>query len=157
MKKMMTQVLNLPGVIVEKTQQTEDTLIFFVKSEQKTAFCPRCGRKSHRLHQNQRYLVKDLPMGNREVIGSVNRRRFKCGNCQKPFSETLDFVGKKKSFTHRYAQTVTQQVVHSDLKNVGQSYGLTAEEVESMVMFYANFIFPIDVSNLRRLGRDEMS
>ncbi|WP_228061814.1 transposase family protein [[Phormidium] sp. LEGE 05292] len=102
--RLLTKLLNLPGVIVESNQETEDTLILFVKSEKKTAVCSRCGQISRRLHQNQRHLVKDLPLGNREVILSVNRRRFKCENCQKPFSERLDFVANKKSFTHRYAQ-----------------------------------------------------
>ncbi|HLO47477.1 MAG TPA: transposase family protein [Kamptonema sp.] len=105
MNKLMTKLLNLPGVLVENSQQTEDTLIFFVKSDKKTALCPRCGQKSHRIYQNQRHLVKDLPLGNREVVLCVNRRRFKCGNCQKPFSEMLDFVPEKKNFTHRYAET----------------------------------------------------
>lgn len=125
MQKIMTQLLNLPGVIVEEGKQTEDTWIFFVKSDKKNAICPRCGRRSHRLHQNQRYLVKDLPIGNREVILSVNRRRFKCENCQKPFSETLDFVEKKKSFTSRYAQSVTEKVIHSDIRNVAKTVELS--------------------------------
>ncbi|CBN53926.1 ISL3 family transposase [Kamptonema sp. PCC 6506] len=153
----MTKLLNLPKVLVENSQQTEDTLIIFVKSDKKTALCPRCGQKSHRLHQNQRHLVKDLPIGNREVVLSVNRRRFKCKNCQKPFSEILDFVPEKKSFTYRYAEAITQQVIHSDLKNVAHNNGLTAEEVESMVMFVAQSILPVDVQDLRKLGMDEIS
>jgi len=40
--------------------------------------------------------VRDLPISDQEVILRVNRRRFKCENCQKPFSETLDFVKKRK-------------------------------------------------------------
>lgn len=68
-------------------------------------------------------------MGNRAVILSVNRRRFKCENCQKPFSETLDFVGNKKSFTYRYAQNIPEQVIHSDVNNVAKNNGLTDEEV----------------------------
>ena len=157
MNKLMTQLLNLPGVIVEDKQETENTLILFVKADNKTAVCPRCGQASRHLHQNQRHLVKDLPLGNREVILSVNRRRFKCQNCQKPFSENLDFVANKKSFTHRYAQAVTQQLVHSDIKNVAHNNGLTPEEVESMLMFLAEFILPIDVRHLHRLGIDEIS
>lgn len=143
MNRLMTKLLNLPGVLVENSQQTEDTLIFFVKSDKKTALCPRCGQKSHRIHQNQRHLVKDLPLSNREVVLCVNRRRFKCGNCQKPFSEMLDFVPEKKSFTHRYAEAITQQVIHSDLKNVAHNNGLTAERVESMVMFVAESFLPV--------------
>ncbi|WP_041780129.1 hypothetical protein [Allocoleopsis franciscana] len=49
----MTKLLNLPGVIVEDNQQTEDTLILFVKSAKKTAVCPRCGQTSRHLHRFQ--------------------------------------------------------------------------------------------------------
>lgn len=155
MNKLMTRIINLPGVVVEKIQETENTLILFVKSTNKTAVCPGCGQTSHRLHQNKRYLVKDLPLSNREVILSVNRRRFKCQKCQKPFSEVLYFVFKK--FTIRYAQSITQQIIHSDLKNVAHHNGLTAEEVDSMVMYYCQVIYPLELSNLRKLGIDEIS
>jgi transposase len=98
MNKTMTQLLNLPGGLVENIQETESTLIFFVRAEKKTAVCPRCGQKSRRLHQNQRYLVKDLPLSNREVFLSVNRRRFKCENCRQPKARKFRFRAKKESF-----------------------------------------------------------
>jgi transposase len=97
MKKLMTNILNLPGVIVEDYKQTAETLILVVNSHTKTANCPLCGQCSHHLHQNYRYLVRDLPMGDREVILRVNRRRFKCKNCRKPFNERLEFLEKKKN------------------------------------------------------------
>jgi len=59
-----------------------------VKAERKTVVGPRCSQTSHRLPQNKWHLVKDLPMGNREVIHKVNRRGFKCETCQNHFSET---------------------------------------------------------------------
>jgi transposase len=153
----MTNILNLPGVIVENEIQTAETLIFTVKLSKKTAICPRCGKTSHRLHQNQGHLVRDLPICDKEVILKVNRRRFKCINCQKPFSESLDFVDKKKSFTHRYAETITKQVIHSDINNVAKNNKLTGDEVWSMVESVAEKILPIDVENLTRLGIDEIS
>ncbi|MCL1468995.1 transposase family protein, partial [Argonema galeatum A003/A1] len=64
----MTKLLNLPGVMVEESKETEETLILSVRVEKKTADCPRCCKGSHRLHQNKSHLVRDLPMGNREVI-----------------------------------------------------------------------------------------
>lgn len=157
MKRTMTKLLNLPGVIVEDSKDTAETLILSVRVEKKTAECPRCGKKSHRLHQNKGHLVKDLPMGNKEVILKVNRRRFKCENCQKPFSETLDFVGNRKGFTYRYAHTVTEQVIHSDVSNVAKNNGLTEEEVWSMVITVAKNIIPVDVKDLKILGIDEIS
>ena len=153
----MTKLLDLPGVIVEDSLETEFTLILSVKLEKKDAVCPRCGQKSHRLHQNKKHLVKDLPMGNREVILRVNRRRFKCEKCQKPFSETLDFVGNKKGFTYRYAQNITEQVIHSDVNNIAHMNGLSYEEVWSMVITVCEKILPINTDSLRKLGIDEIS
>lgn len=96
-------------------------------------------------------------MANREVILRVNRRQFKCGNCKKPFSETLSFVAKRQSFTNRYAAMITEQVIHSDVNNVAKNNGLTNEEVWSMVMFIAESIMPIHVEQLKRLGIDKIS
>ena len=62
MNRLMTNILNLPGVIVENKKQTGETLIFAVKSENKTAVCPPCGQASHRLHQNQGIMVRDVPI-----------------------------------------------------------------------------------------------
>src|ERR671933_147872 len=98
MNKLMTSILNLPGVVVEDYKQTGETLILVIKSQKTTASCPVCRQSSHHLHQNYRYLVRDLPIGNREVMLRVNRRRFKCKNCRKPFNESLAFFEKKKSF-----------------------------------------------------------
>ena len=60
----LAKLLNLPGVIVEDSKQTKETLILFVKTEGKTAVCPRFSKTSYRLHKNKWHLVKDLPLGN---------------------------------------------------------------------------------------------
>jgi len=96
-------------------------------------------------------------MGNREVILRVNPRQLKCNNCKKPFSETLSFVAKRQGFTNRYSLWITEQVIHSDVNNVAKNNGLTKVEVWSMVMFIAESIMPINVEQLKRLGRDEIS
>ena len=64
----MTSVLNLPGVIVEDYKQTGETLILVIKSQKTTASCPVCSQSSHHLHQSYRDLVRDLPIGNKEVM-----------------------------------------------------------------------------------------
>ncbi|GET37804.1 transposase [Microseira wollei NIES-4236] len=140
----MTKILNLPGVIVEDSKETKETLILSVNLEKKTATCPRCGEISHRIHQNKSHLVRDLPMGDREVVLKLNRRRFKCEKCQKPFSETLNFVGERKRFTYRYTEAITEQVIHSDVSKA-KNNRLTEEEVWSMVIAVAQKILPVNV------------
>jgi len=157
MKRVLTQLLNLPGVTVESSIQEGLVLILSVSKKEKSAVCPHCGTKSRHLHQNQSHLVKDLPMGDKEVILNLNRRRFKCKKCRKTFSEQLDFVGTKKSFTHRYAENIVKQVISSSVSNVAENNGLSDEEVNSMIEDVAQKLLPIDLSNLRRLGIDEIS
>ncbi|TWH39528.1 ISL3 family transposase [Dulcicalothrix desertica] len=157
MKRVLTELLNLPDVVVESSLQEGSVLILSVSKKVKSAVCPHCGKKSEHLHQNQKYLVKDLPMGDKEVILNLNRRRFKCKTCRKTFSEHLDFVGTKKGFTHRYAENIVKQVISSDVSNVAKNNGLSDEEVNSMIEEVAQKLLPIDLSNLRRLGIDEIS
>lgn len=52
---------------------------------------------------------------------------------------------------------ITEQVIHSDVNNVAKNNGLTKVEVWSMVMFIAESVMPINVEQLKRLGRDEIS
>lgn len=68
----MTNILDLPGVRVEDYKQTGATLILVAKSKQQTSNCPLCNQSSHHLHQNYRHLVRELPIGNKEVMLRVN-------------------------------------------------------------------------------------
>ncbi|MCM0589056.2 MAG: ISL3 family transposase [Gloeotrichia echinulata IR180] len=153
----MTQLLNLPEVLVESSLQEGQVLILSVGKKAKSASCPHCGQNSRHLHQNQKCLVKDLPMGDFEVILNVNRRRFKCKKCRKTFNEKLDFLGARKRYTYRYAEYIIKQVINSNVSNVARNNGLTNEEVISMLEDVAKNVMPIDVKDLRRLGIDEIS
>lgn len=157
MKRILSQLLNLPDVVVESSIQEGSVLILSVTKKTKSAVCPQCGNKSEHLHQNQRCLVKDLPMGDKEVILNLNKRRFKCKKCRKTFNEKLDFVGARRTYTHRYAENIVQQVISGNVSSVARNNGLTNEEVNSMLEDVAKKVMPIDVSNLRRLGIDEIS
>ena len=157
MKILMTKILNLPGVIVEERLETKKTIILSVIVTNKTAVCPRCGQTSRRRDQNKTHSVRDLPITNREVILKVNRRQFKCKDCKKPFSEILDFVELRKNFTQRYAQSITEQVINSDINNVARNNKLTAEQIESMVMAAAKSVMKFELAQLCRLGIDEIS
>ncbi|NET97610.1 MAG: transposase family protein [Okeania sp. SIO1H2] len=78
-------------------------------------------------------MVRDLAISHYQTYLRVNRRQFKCSNCGKPFSETLDFVEPRRSYTNRYADWIVQQVIHSDVRNVALNEGLSEDVVWSMV------------------------
>ncbi|MEL6232725.1 MAG: helix-turn-helix domain-containing protein, partial [Cyanobacteria bacterium J06627_3] len=81
-------------------------------------------------------LVRDLPISHhRKTLLKVNRRQFKCNQCGKPFSETLDFIGARRKYTDRYAEVVVKQVMHSSTKNVAWHQQLSEDLVWSMVEY----------------------
>lgn len=135
MQPLLTQLLSLPGIEVEDFYDLGDQIIIEVEARNQLATCPRCGQASCHLHQNHRYLARDLNISHRQVFLKVNRRQFKCLSCGKPFSEELDFIGRRRKHTDRFTQEIVQQVMHSDTHNVALNNDLTDEEVWSMVKY----------------------
>jgi transposase len=72
-------------------------------------------------------------LGNRPVFLEINRRQFKCSKCKKPFSEDLEFVSKKRTYTKRLAQKTIQEVLENDIHSVASKGIVTTEEIERML------------------------
>ncbi|WP_371717170.1 hypothetical protein [Anabaena sp. UHCC 0204] len=72
--------------------------------------------------------MKDLPFGEKEVFLEVNHRQFKCEQSKKPFSEDLDFVKKKISFTNRLAHKTIQEVLENDIHSVAAK-GIVTKDI----------------------------
>jgi len=107
--------------------------ILKIEPIRKESVCPRCGTKSHRIHQNHRYIVKDLPWGEKSVFLEINRRQFKCEKCRKPFSEDLNFIRRRRTYTKRLATQIIQEVLKNDIQSVAQKRVVTTEEIERML------------------------
>lgn len=107
--KILTEILGLDDVkIVSHRLHNGIGIILQTESKRSYSICPNCGAASHKLHQNHRHIVKDLPFGEKPVFLEINRRQFKCKNCRKPFSEDLNFVRKKRTYTERLARKTIQ-------------------------------------------------
>jgi transposase len=157
MQPLFTELLGLPGIDVENYYNVDDKIILEVESHSERAVCPRCHNESRHLHQNHSYFVRDLNLMERSVLLKVNRRQFKCKTCNKPFSEELNFVGKRRKHTDRFAEMIVRQVIHSDMHNVARNHDLSDEEVWSLIEYISKKKLVIDLSNLKRLGMDEIA
>ncbi|MEG4202044.1 ISL3 family transposase [Microcoleus sp. Pol12A5] len=155
--KVLTELLNLQGIKVTKMNQLPGIgIILQVESIPKESYCHHCGIKSNRLHQNHRYLVKDLSWGETSVFLEINRRQFKCKKCGKPFSEKFDFVNNRRTYTKRLANTIIKSVLSSDIQSVAKQGVVTTEEIERMLSD-ASREFSSQPSGLKKLGIDEIA
>jgi len=156
--KFLTELLNIEGIKVISHRQHEGIgIILQVEGIGKESNCPRCGKKSHRLHQNHRYLVKDLPWGENFVFLEINRRQFKCEKCVKPFSEELEFVRKRRTYTKRLGRAIIQEVLENDIHSVAKKGVVTTEEIERMLKDASKEYLKAKPSELKRLGIDEIA
>ncbi len=99
--------------------------MIYLEALTKEGECDRCSQISHQVHQNHRYLVKDLPISGQAVYLKVNRRQFKCKNCGKPFSEELDWVKKRRIYSTRLAREIVRvEGINNKIKLIKRSaYG----------------------------------
>jgi transposase len=156
--KVLTELLKIEGIKVCSYRQHEGIgIILQVKSINKESVCPRCETKSHRLHQNHRYIVKDLPFGEQQVYLEINRRQFKCEKCRKPFSEKFDFIGTRRTYTQRLAHQIIQEVLENDIHSVASKGLVTTEEIERMLKDASSELIETKPSELKRLGIDEIA
>ncbi|MFN9671130.1 MAG: ISL3 family transposase [Microcystis sp.] len=155
---MLDKFLNLKGTSIQGYLHLENIgIVCRIESKNKKATCPRCRLESDKLHQNHRHLVKDLPISGQPVYLQVNRRQFKCNNCRKPFSEELDFVASKRTYTKRLAENILEQLKEGDILNVSRRNDVTEEEIQRMIEDIAEEITEPDLSELKRLGIDEIA
>lgn len=156
--KLLTELLNLKSVQVTKYKILPQVgLILHTQVLSKEANCTRCGNKSQRIHQNHRYLIKDLPISGQPVYLEINRRQFKCEFCQKPFSEELDFVKKRRKYTSRLATEIIRQVLADDIKTVAENNDVSSEEIETMLQDRAKALKRKKPLGLKKLGIDEIA
>lgn len=156
--KLLTELLNLEGVkVISHRQHQGIGIILQIESTDKESICPRCGVKSQRLHQNHRYIVKDLSWGEQQVFLELNRRQFKCSKCKKPFSEKLDFVKRRRTYTKRLAKKIIQELLENDIHSVAKKGLATTEEIERMLKDASKELNNSKPSQLKRLGIDEIA
>lgn len=156
--KILTELLDLNDIkVISHRLHAGIGIILQTESKTLDATCPNCGTKSHKLHQNHRHIIKDLPFGDKPVFLEINRRQFKCRKCQKPFSEYLDFVRKKRTYTKRLAHKTIQEVLDSDIHSVASKKIVTTEEIERMLKDASEELPNLKPLNLKRLGLDEIA
>lgn len=156
--KLLTELLNIEGIKVISHRQHEGIgMILQVEPIRKESSCPRCGAKSHRLHQNHRYIIKDLPWGETQVLLEINKRQFKCERCEKPFSEELEFVSSRRTYTKRLARQIIKEVLENDIHSVAKKGVVTTAEIERMLKDASKELLKIKPTDLKRLGIDEIA
>lgn len=154
----ITTVVNFEGFkAINYHFITENELLIELKNQATSSTCPHCDKTTDKVHQSHGYRVRDIPLSSFEVFLMVNRRQFRCKNCQKVFSEELSFVKKRRTYTKRLAEKVIKEVLETDVFNTGKRNRMSPSEIETILKELEEDLLKEKPTELKKLGIDEIT
>jgi len=154
----ITKVINLDGIkVINCHFITEDEILIDLKNNSKKASCPHCSNFSDKIHQNHWYRVRDIPLSGYQVFLNVNRRQFRCIQCNKVFSEELNFVKKRRTYTLRLAKKVIKEALETNIENAASQNRMTPAEIETLLKEAEQDLLKEKPTQIKKLGIDEIT
>lgn len=89
--------------------------------------CPRCAVVCRSVHDRRWVTVKDQPVRGSGIKLHILKRRFRCSNCRKVFTEPVQGVRKGHKTTERFRRGVRWACENfADLKRVSRAFGCSS-------------------------------
>lgn len=126
--KRLTHQLLLPELeMIGLPAQTRTWAHYQVRSSVRHALCPRCPTLSQSVYDRRVCTVKDAPVRDQIVFLKIEKRRFWCKNCKKPFTEYIPGIKKGSRTTERFKRSVLWACENFvDLERVQKTYRISA-------------------------------
>jgi len=127
MNSNITSLLRIPGFFVTDVQINKAEIVILARKRSKTARC-MCGKRSRKL-KDYRSPSKILHMMlcNQKVYLVFQKRRFKCGNCSKLFTEKISFLESYQRVSvfvrHHALERLSDSSFKATNTRIGISYG----------------------------------
>jgi transposase len=122
--------LRLPGVKVLKVKEEEHWIEVVGQYRTKEAACPQCGRLTWQVHQWHLQRKRDARLWRKEVWLALFKRRFRCRNCRKVFTEPDPACGARRRTTLRLREAVAGWANEATVRAVARFEGVSEGLVE---------------------------
>jgi transposase len=128
----LDRLLNFPYTTVERCRIEEKILYLSVGFLNEFAICPHCRAKSEDMNQKRALSIRDLPILGKATILEIERRQYYCQDCQKYFTESLEFIDFDRHTTNRYKEYIYARVKNSTITQIAREEDLTYDRVKSI-------------------------
>ena len=105
-----TRLVGLDGLVVTEVQQTGEQLDLQVELLARAGGCPHCGGSELRVKERPRVRVRDLPIGGRVTRLVWRKRRYRCTDCGRTFTETHEQLPARQRVTGRFRARLGERV-----------------------------------------------
>jgi transposase len=77
--------------------------------------------------------VRDISILGKITILEIGRRQFYCKDCQKYFTERLDFIDFPRQITERYKNYLFERVRVSTMTQIAKEESLTYDQIKGIL------------------------
>lgn len=152
--------LRLPHLRVLGQQERNGTIEVQVEYRRSSAVCPECGYRSRNVHDRRWQRKLDMPLHEQPLVLVLRKRRFRCPQCRKVFTEPDEVCGWRRRTTERLRHRLYEDVRRQTIKSVASRYGVGQRFVRECFACYAQrqiHAFGLPKHTPERLGMDEFS
>ena len=104
----ITVELGMPELKVLEVKESEEAIWIKAKRRYDCGVCPECGKTSDRIHSHWQSKVRDMTILGKKTLLDIEKRRFRCLNGCRPFTEEWDTIAKYQRQTKRYQRHLSQ-------------------------------------------------
>jgi transposase len=151
-----TRLVGLDGLVVTEVQQAGEQFDLQVELLARATVCPRCGGVEVRIKERPRVRVRDLPIAGHLTRLVWRKRRYRCADCGRTFTETHPQLPARQRVTARFRTRLAERVVggaaHAEVAHEERT---SRYQVARAFADRADQLKARDVDRPRRLSLDE--
>ena len=115
--------LSLPEFrLLAQEQQKDGSLSVKVMAKRDHATCPHCQQDCTHIHDCRERTKRDVSLREYQVKLIILKRRFRCRQCQRTFTEPDVACGRRRRTTVRLRETIGKQTLTQTVAQVAQSF-----------------------------------
>lgn len=100
------KLIGLQDLIVKNIEKIDNKVVISGEMPRKAHICPACGCETNTIHDYRKQKIKDIPAFGNMIEIVLNKRRYKCKNCNKKFYEKISFLPRYYRLTNRLASFI---------------------------------------------------
>lgn len=121
----ITVQLGLEGMVVLDVAEGPERIDIATAYAGEGAVCPRCKRRSGKVHDRREQCKRDLSLWSKRVFIHIWKRRFRCLHCRRVFTEDDPACGRYKRTTRRLRAAAARQAQEASVRAVARWHGVS--------------------------------
>lgn len=155
----ITIALGLREVRVIREEETPDEIRVEVEYRVQDIICPRCGQRVLKVHSTKMQRKRDRRLWDKPVFLIIRKKRYRCLNCKKVFTEPDLVCGLRRRTSRRFRCHLGQRAIQQPVRHVAKEEGVGEALVRRCVTEEAKRLLETadKLGPARILGLDEFS